>query len=563
MPPADQVRVAVARLVASETFARSERARRLLVYLVDQALAGNSCRLKGFSIAVDVFGRNADFDPASDAVVRVQAGRLRDLLRRYYEGEGVAEPVMISVPRGSYVPDFVSREAAGEAKAEAVADEPPLPSEERSAPALGTGAMLVAFLLMIVLAGSALFYLPSTAPRPPADAAVARSASSGMDFRASVPAQMLPSVRIEQLSSSDAADQIVSLLRLGLAGFDTANLIGRPTVEGAAGDDAWLNFVFSVRHDSAKDAVVVEVENMGSGRLLLSRSLPASVAGSTDAEGLVADLLTTLMPSSGRIYAFLNQTGRDTPLVRCLVLNDRYYRDQNADTHRDALMCLERLMDGDTESPLVYAEAAALHMQTISAGYAYPADTSAAHALRLARRGIELGPGSTYAHRSLGYVLQRSGEAQEALRWMRRAYQLNTYDLTMAASFGYTLIFAGNYEEGTPIISRSVRVTSAHPTWWDFGLFLGAFMLGDEQEAANAAAALAAVDRAHYIAARLIVAAAQGETSEVERLAAHLLERFPRFSDDPLAFFQRAAYPEDMALRLTEALAKAGFGPAG
>src|SRR5262245_28700417 len=94
------------RVLSSETFKRSERARSLLAYLVDREQAGNAERLKGYTIAVDVFGRDAEFDASTDALVRVQAGRLRELLAQYYQSEGAADPLRIVIQRGSYAPSY-------------------------------------------------------------------------------------------------------------------------------------------------------------------------------------------------------------------------------------------------------------------------------------------------------------------------------------------------------------------------------------------------------------------------------------------------------------------------
>ena len=57
--------------------------------------------MKGYTIGVEVFGRPADFDAQSDALVRVEAGRLRRRLVEYYAGEGAADPVRIELPRGT------------------------------------------------------------------------------------------------------------------------------------------------------------------------------------------------------------------------------------------------------------------------------------------------------------------------------------------------------------------------------------------------------------------------------------------------------------------------------
>ena len=101
---------ALERVLSSKTFTRSARARELLDYLVKQEQAGNAAMLKEFSIAQDVFDKDDRFDPSIDAVVRVQAGRLRDNLTSYYADEGAHDGVRISIPLGTYVPSYETNE---------------------------------------------------------------------------------------------------------------------------------------------------------------------------------------------------------------------------------------------------------------------------------------------------------------------------------------------------------------------------------------------------------------------------------------------------------------------
>ena len=60
-------------------------------------------------IAIEVLGRASSFDSRTDPIVRVEAGRLRDRLSSYYEADGQADPVLISLPKGGYVPEFLER----------------------------------------------------------------------------------------------------------------------------------------------------------------------------------------------------------------------------------------------------------------------------------------------------------------------------------------------------------------------------------------------------------------------------------------------------------------------
>jgi hypothetical protein len=78
------VRAALQRILASPEFTQSARMKALLSYLVDGALKGNASELKESVIGVDVFRREAGYDPKLDGVVRTEARRLRSKLQEYY-----------------------------------------------------------------------------------------------------------------------------------------------------------------------------------------------------------------------------------------------------------------------------------------------------------------------------------------------------------------------------------------------------------------------------------------------------------------------------------------------
>ena len=89
-------------MLASALFAGSPRQQRFLDYLVTNTLAGEADRLKGYTIALEVFDRKDDFDPSLDAIVRVEATRLRNKLREYYDTLGKDEVIRIGFPKGGY-----------------------------------------------------------------------------------------------------------------------------------------------------------------------------------------------------------------------------------------------------------------------------------------------------------------------------------------------------------------------------------------------------------------------------------------------------------------------------
>jgi adenylate cyclase len=105
--PATAVREQLARIVNSPGFVSSARLSRFLTHIVDRTIQGELNSLKEFSVAMEVFDRSSEYDPDIDAIVRVQARRLRAKLKAYYEeGAGRRDPVLIALRPGSYMPIF-------------------------------------------------------------------------------------------------------------------------------------------------------------------------------------------------------------------------------------------------------------------------------------------------------------------------------------------------------------------------------------------------------------------------------------------------------------------------
>ncbi|MGE5261339.1 MAG: tetratricopeptide repeat protein [Actinomycetota bacterium] len=106
----EAIREQLARITNSSAFQRSRRRQRFLEYIVNETLAGRGERLKGYNVALAVFDRPKTFDPAIDPLVRIEAARLREKLREYYETDGRADPIRIDLPKGRYTPRIEFRQ---------------------------------------------------------------------------------------------------------------------------------------------------------------------------------------------------------------------------------------------------------------------------------------------------------------------------------------------------------------------------------------------------------------------------------------------------------------------
>ena len=570
--PADSdIRSALERLLSSDSFSRSERARSLLSYLVETELSGGADRLKGFSIGQDVFGKDDDFDPSTDAVVRVQAGRLRELLAAFYEGEGRGDPVEIRVPKGAYVPTYHQRAPgnAGPAPAPAARElteldfgfrgkgltlEPAMavagaqagparPGDGLDVPgdpgltdyvvrnvrlfwlALGTIMALLALILVVVL-------LPDQ--EPPRLVATTPGSLPTLAVRTSGP-------------QAGTLEPVASGMRAAIGQFPTVALLA-PT--GAASPAA--DYVLSIER-SSDGGIGVDLIHSASNSLIWRRSEPDAVAAE-DFAGSFTDLLT----ASGVLYA--DGFGRNGlgGLARCLHRTNRFFLRQDAERFRDAYGCFEVLPEIDRNHPLAVADLASLVNESVNDNYGYPPDASLDKALELARLAVERGPAYASAHRALGTILAATGERQAAVSAMREAVRLSPLDQNMAAALGYALFENGEYSESAAVLREATSEMRLHPRWWDYTLVLSAFMIGRTDWMAEAAEGLAGETRSYYVAARIIAADAAGDTALRDQLIDELGRSSTGLAKDPAAYYARR-FPGELGEKMTEALARAGY----
>jgi len=100
MTEQDLIHIQLKKILASPGFANSKRYSELLQYLVERRMEG--APVKEVSIAIDVFGKDASFNPAEDTIVRVSIGNLRKKLVHYYLTEGSGDTLRMEIPRGNY-----------------------------------------------------------------------------------------------------------------------------------------------------------------------------------------------------------------------------------------------------------------------------------------------------------------------------------------------------------------------------------------------------------------------------------------------------------------------------
>jgi hypothetical protein len=128
----------VQRIAASRHLLKAPQLREILLYISHRSLEENASAITEQEIGCKVLGRRPDFNPNEDNIVRAQVRHLRRKLDEYFNSDGLDEPLILTIPKGAYLPHFEARPVrAGDEPATAPPSGPP-PAAKAAWPRLST-----------------------------------------------------------------------------------------------------------------------------------------------------------------------------------------------------------------------------------------------------------------------------------------------------------------------------------------------------------------------------------------------------------------------------------------
>lgn len=338
---AEAVEASVAKVLASQTFARSEKLRSFLHYVVQKEQSGAAQALKGYSIGVDVFGRPEEFDPSSDPLVRVQAGKLRKLLDRYYETEGLSDPVRISIPTGGYIPQYkMNRRECPPPVAvldRLTVDPTPMEPTAAKPSRLRLFAYTGITALNLALAAFNLNALVISQP-----AAQTPLLSGNVPPNIQIPRVVIDNTGLD----SNMATRIEHTIRD--AGDREAAIDIMSASDDLASDDdmdARLKFRVAVKPGSTAGSLDIRLVHDASGDVIYQASYDLyENEAATRLETIALDLVSSTLPVSGEIYRFAAQHGISSDLMQCMSLTELYNNTNARLAFINATACQNKLV---------------------------------------------------------------------------------------------------------------------------------------------------------------------------------------------------------------------------
>jgi adenylate cyclase len=436
------------RILGSPHFDASPRNRKFLSYVVEETLAGRTARIKAYTIATSVFGRDERFDPQIDSVVRNEAGRLRRSLERYYLTDGRSDPLRIDIPRGSYVPVFGVQRP--ERQPETLRGPPTIlvtPFEEEgdqsAFPSFTRGFARVLIIALTRFASLRVYGAESILRHPPDADPQALHNELGVDYI------------------------LTGGTTLGPDQFEVDVIL----IEARTGRTIWADAF--VRHLNPTEFVTLRNEVANTVARTIAQ--PFGIIQSERAPDVDGAL-----PSEFRSY-------------HAVLAFHRYWRSFDRSLIEEVRLGLERAVAAQPEFAealaclsLVYANAFRFR-HSIGATDLEPLE----RALVLARRAVEYAPGSSWAHYALGLALWFTGDVRGSIEKLEAGRALNPNDSTLIADLGQRYAMRGQWEKA---LAEARRVDAPHVLYGHVGVASAAGMLGRRAEAKAAVAAILAID---------------------------------------------------------------------
>jgi adenylate cyclase len=493
-PTPEAIRTQLGCILASPGFQLPERGRAFLRYVVEESLAGRAKRIKAYSIAVDVFGRDEGISP-DDPVVRIEAARLRRALERYYLVAGQSDPIRIDIPKGSYVPVFTSC-VQGMIESNPVED---ALQPESSILSLGLKAQWLipaALAVFVAIVGIGYwFFDPST------------SQSFSRSPMATAPeAPTLVIIPFADLGEG-AESKLYALglteeLLNELPRFKELKVFGRETSEAISpqADASSIQKVLGTRYLLAGgvrvsgsrvrvDARLVETKT---GEILWSRTYNEDLR-SRDLIAIQSEVAGKVASAVAQPYGVISQAEShsqqqppdDLDAYLCTLRFYAYRADLRVDKHAAARNCLENAVARFPTFATAWAmlSIAYLDEDRFLFNSRTGSSPSLARALEAAHQAVKLDPENARAQQALMLALFFNRQLTESLRVGEEALAQNPNDTELMSEFAIRVAMSGQWRRGEQLLEEALARNPGNSDYYHGALALTAYMQQNDKKA--------------------------------------------------------------------------------
>lgn len=516
-PSSSDVLNELERILGSDEFQASARNRSFLRYVTEESLAGQQESIKAYSIACGVFGRPSTFDPTTDPIVRIEAGKLRKALERYYLTAGASDPVRIEIPKGAYVPKFELSTARTNGSNEETADR---------------GVPRIAVL-----------------PFVPLDDAPSQSHfAAGLSAEIAAALGAYPSLVTTCRYAADSLESHSSLDKI------REQLNARFVLEGV------------VRRSLDRIRITVQLTDLPSQRQIwgetFDRELTAASLFEVEDEIIRRVVEAVASPYSGAIVNTVKKEikrrrPRQLSAYEAVLYQHRHNQQTLPETYALAKSALERAVEVEPENADAWAALGELRCDEYTLGYSDDLD-KAREAIRYARTALDLDPTSRHAWFVIGLASLVLRDRSRAVRAAEALLRPATTAATIAWA-GWLLALTGEWERGLGLLLPQLDFQPGLPAWLHHAEFLYHYQHRDYEAALECSKKFDMPSIFWDPLDRAAVLGQLGRSAEAKEAIDKMLGLQPKIADEPLRFLNCFIFQDELVDHVLEGLILAGL----
>jgi TolB-like protein/tetratricopeptide (TPR) repeat protein len=513
---ADLVEHQLALILVSPHFKSAKQMQHFLQYVVRKSLSGKAKNLKQYTIAVEALGFPTDFDSDTNPVVRIQAGRVRERLSKYYENEGENDALVISMPKGSYEPTFEKK---------ARTQKPSIESDGHSVPPKlavlcysdetqdnESNRLLFQVTDTMAMELSHFLFTKLVVSIPHADKKMARNAS--IDIHERYQADYMLVFYIQQLPKNHHK------LLVRLMDVSDEAVLWSESYELKDSEP------FDEQHDIIGNITAV-ISDIQQG--ILQHHWARRLLENEES-----------IPDYHKVQAYY-----------------RYYNDDlGLATFTKAVDVCKVFLEAhpnDILSLMIYADYC---RRDYVYGYNVIEDPLVI-GKELAEKAARLQPNSHEAHYVLAQILFCLDEPQECLSELNLSRDIYQYNAVVLYGVGFHICLLGYWGEGMETVEKAMSVSSTYPSWFNIAPFLNAYRNEEYEEALSYALKIHTPHIFHAPMARCVCFAQLGDSEKAKKELEELVKRYPTFMEKGKEVLSRYLVSEEVVDKLWKGIKKA------
>jgi len=477
-----EIKAQLKRVVSTPAFKSSRILSGFLEFVIEKTLAGKEDEIKEYSIGISVLSRNIDFNPQLDAIVRIHAGRLRRALKEYYYDAGKNDPIVIEIPKGSYIPVFQPK--------------------NKIEPNLIKGVEKV----------KPTRFKPVVAVLPFRNI----SQDSSRDFFADGLG--------EQLST-----ELTLFHEFAVISYYSSRHVASKTndvKEAAMMLGAKYVLTGTIQHDNEHLRIWVQLILCDNGEQVWAKSFQRNNTASGIFE-IQNEIVKSILTAIGGYYGAITRDMMKLPddnHTNSLEINDAvylYYHYQkvwSTEALQKAINALEAAVKADPEYALAWAMLGELYLDDKVLALK-KIKNPLEEGLKCALRAINIDPKCQHAYQALAWIYLFYHNREECLRSVDKCITINPNTADVWGAMGFVLICAGEFDRGFILLQDAIDHNPYGPHWFNAG-FVFYFLYKKDYQSANHW--VEKIDVPQLLWDPLLKAAIQGHLNRTEEAAKNL-----------------------------------------